>query len=85
MGSGEEQLKKRGFDNQAKPGKRSPRRTGDSPQSHEAHEGKSPILLGDLCAVLKSLLLPSGRKRPVQKSHKEIGAIAQSLRFNKAG
>ena len=31
-------------------GKRSPQRIGDSPQSHEGHKGKSPILLGDLCA-----------------------------------
>ena len=32
-------------------GKRSPRRTEDSPQSHNGHEGKSPILLGDLGAL----------------------------------
>ena len=59
---------------------RSPRRTRDSPQSHEGHEGKSPILLGDLCAlVVRAFPLPTGRKRPVPKSHQEIRVVTQSL------
>ena len=54
-------------------------KNGDSPQRHEGHEGKSPILLGDLCVLVRAFLLPSGRKRPVPTSHTEIRVVTQSL------